>query len=84
MLPPPYLSTKDIFCLRTERTVDPYRRVSFNNLQFQLKGVNIRDKVQMRIVPDLVNDLAEIRFWCEDKLVGVSKAKNQDLKLVHF
>src|SRR5208283_2341328 len=29
---PPYQSAKDIFCLRLDRTVDPYRRISINNL----------------------------------------------------
>ncbi len=30
---PPYQSVKDIFCLRMDRTIDPYRRISINNLQ---------------------------------------------------
>src|SRR4030043_1258098 len=29
---PPYQSVKDIFCLRMDRTIDPYRRISINNL----------------------------------------------------
>ena len=83
-VPPPFESTKDIFCLRAERVVNPYRKISFNNLQFQLKGVNIRNTVQLRIVPDLEKGIAEIRVWNENSLVGVFKAKNEDLKLVHF
>jgi len=30
MVPPPYQSTKDIFCLKAERVVNPYRKISFN------------------------------------------------------
>jgi len=83
-VPPPFESTKDIFCLRAERVVNPYRKISFNNLQFQLKGVAIRNTVQLRIVPNLETGIAEIRVWNENNLAGVFKAKNEDLKLVHF
>ena len=81
---PPFESTKDIFCLRTERTVNSYRKISINNLVLKVPGVPIGGKVQLRIVPDKESDLAEIRFWYNNKLVGVQKVKNGDLNLVHF
>jgi hypothetical protein len=28
--------------------------------------------------------LAEIRFWCEDRLVGIRKIRSDSLNLVHF
>jgi len=28
--------------------------------------------------------VAEIRFWYDNKLVGIEKVRNEDLKLVHF
>lgn len=83
-VPPPFQSSKDIFCLRAERVVNPYRKISFNNLEFKLSGVPIRETVQLRIVPDKDGGLAEIRFWCKNKLVGIQKVKNEDLNLVHF
>ena len=64
--------------------MDPYRRVSFNNLEFKLDGVTVRDRVQLRIVPDVGHGLAEIRFWYEDRLVGIRKIKAESLNLVHF
>ena len=84
MVPPPYQSAKDIFCLRAERVVNPYRKISFNNLEFRVSGVPIRDKVQLRIVPDKQSRLAEIRFWYNNQLVGIQKVRNEDLSLVHF
>jgi len=81
---PPYQSSKDIFCLRAERVVNPYRKISFNNLQFRISGVPIRGTVQLRIIPDKVSGVAEIRFWYDNKLVGIEKVRNEDLKLVHF
>jgi hypothetical protein len=38
----------------------------------------------LRIVPDKKSGLAEIRFWCKDKLVGITKVKNEDLNIPNF
>jgi hypothetical protein len=84
MVPPPYQSTKDIFCLRAERVVNPYRKISFNNLELKVSGAPIRGTVQLRIVPDRRSGLAEIRLWYNNQLLGIQKVKNEDLNLVHF
>ena len=84
VVPPPFQSTKDVFCLRAERRVDNYRKISFNNLNLAISGVPILEKVKLRIVPDEESGLAEIRLWYKDKLVGTQKVKNEDLNLVHF
>lgn len=81
---PPHLSTKDIFCLREERTVDAYRKISINNLQLKVQDAPIREKIQLRIYPDIKTGVAEVRFWYEGKLLDVQMIKNSDLKLVHF
>jgi hypothetical protein len=84
VVPPPFKSTKDIFCLLTERVVNPYRKISFNNLEFKLSGVSPRDTIQLRIVPQLDKGIAEIRFWHENDFLGVQKIRLEDLNLVHF
>ena len=43
VLPTPYLSSKDIFALRDQRTVNPYRKISFNKLIFPISGAPIRE-----------------------------------------
>jgi hypothetical protein len=40
-------------------------------------------QVNLRIYP-LNNQLFEIRFWCEGKLIDVYKLKSSDLEGVHF
>ena len=80
---PPFQSVKDIFCLRVERTVDPYRRISIHNLQLKVKNATPRKGVTLRIYP-LNNDISEVRFWCDDTLVDVQRLKNSDLKGGHF
>lgn len=84
LVPPPFQSSKDIFCLRAERVVNPYRKISFNKLEFRMSGVPIGATVQLRIVPDKASGMAEIRFWHEKRLVGIQKVKKDDLKSVHF
>ena len=80
---PPFQSVKDIFCLRMNRTIDPYRRVSINNLQLKVNHATPRKEINLRIYP-LNKDISEIRFWCDEKLIDVQKIKNSDLKGVHF
>lgn len=84
MVPPPFKSTKDIFSLKAERVVNPYRKISFNNLEFKLPGVSPRDTVQLRIVPNKETGMAEIRFWHDNRLIAVQKIRDEDLNLVHF
>jgi len=83
-IPKPYLSTKDVFALRDERTVNAYRKISFNKLIINITGVPIRDKVSLRIVPDFRSGMAEIRFWFKDELVSTYQVKNEDLNIPNF
>jgi len=80
---PPFQSVKDIFCLRVERTVDSYRKISLHNLQLKVNNAIPRKRVTLRIYP-LNKDVSEIRFWCDDTLIDIQRIKNSDLKGVHF
>ncbi len=79
---PPYKSPKDIFCLRMNRTVDPYRHISLGSLRFKVHA-DPHKQVNLRIYP-LNDQISEIRLWCEDKLIDTHKIKNSELKSVHF
>jgi len=81
-IPPPFQSPKDIFCLRMNRIVDPYRQISISSLQFKVHADPTK-QVNLRIHP-LNDQISEIRFWCEGKLIDVQKAKSSDLKGVHL
>jgi len=80
---PPFQSVKDIFCLRVERSVDPYRRISLHNMQIKVKNATPRKRVTLRIYP-LNNTVSEIRFWCDGSLIDIQRIKNSNLKGVHF
>jgi hypothetical protein len=77
---PPYESPKDIFCLRIDRVVDAYRKVSINNLSLKINKADPHETVNIRIY-HINHGLAELRFWCKGRLVDVQKIKQQDLNL---
>ena len=83
-LRPPYKSIKDIFCLRADRMVNSYRKVSINNLELKVPGAPLHERIQLRITPDKKSGLSEVRFWHEDEFLGTQKVKNSDLNLVQF
>jgi hypothetical protein len=81
---PPFKSTKDIFCLRVDRMVDSYRKVSINNLELKVPSAPLHERIQLRISPDRESGISEVRFWHEGELLGIQKVKNTDLNLVQF
>ncbi len=81
---PPFLSSKDIFCLRVDRMVNSYRKISINNLELRVPKAPLHERIQLRIVPDQEAGISEVRFWHEDEFLGSQKVKNTDLNLVHF
>ena len=85
-IPRPYQTLDDIFCYRFKRTVDPYRKVSWNALQFSVSGVPIREEVELRISFNLKTRLAlgPHSVLVSGKLVGQQQVKAEDLKKVHF
>ena len=78
---PPYQSSKDIFALRDSRLVSAYRKISLQNLELTVPGVPPRNSVDLRIVPHVKPDIAEVRMWFEDKLVSSQLVRHQDLRL---
>ena len=81
---PPYKSINDIFCLRADRMVNPYRKVSINNLELRVPSAPLHESIQLRIVPDRESGLSEVRFWYEDEFLGIQKVKNSELNLVQL
>jgi len=80
---PPYTSVKDIFCFRITRIIDPYRKISIQNMQLRVNNAIPRETVELRIYP-LSHRLCEIRLWCRNKLIDVQTVKSADLPGVQF
>jgi len=83
-IPSPYTSIKDIFCLRAKRKVNPYHKISLDNLKFRVHKAPLREEVELRIAPDEKTGMAEVRIWYRDILTDVYQVKNSDLNLVKF
>jgi len=79
----PYESVKDIFCIRIERTVDAYRKISLHNLQLRVNNARPRQKVTVRMYPQ-EDGVTELRVWSECALLDVQRVKTVDLKTMHF
>lgn len=77
-------TTQDIFCLRITRTVDAYRKISLDKTKIQVPNGFPRTTVDIRIIPDFENNLAELRFWQKFTFLGSQKIKLSLLKTVQF
>lgn len=78
---PPYRSSKDIFCLRSQRVVSAYRKISFHGAELVVPKASPRQTIDLRIVPNVKPGLAEIRMWHEQALISVQLVKHEDLGL---
>lgn len=74
----------DIFCLKAERVVDRYRKISFNGNEFRVPGGIPRHTVNMNMVPDEENDIAKIRFWQDNTFLGEQTEKLENMRIVRF
>jgi len=64
--------------------VNPYRKISINNLELRVSNAPLHERIQLRIVPDKESGVPEVRFWHKDNFLGNQKVKNSELNLVHF
>jgi hypothetical protein len=74
----------DVFCLRMERVVDSYRKVSVNRFELRVPNGIPRQTVDLKIVPDTKSGLIKIRFWQNNFFLGELLEKLENLPLVHF
>lgn len=68
-VPEPYRSAKDVFCLRETRVVNGYRRISLQGHEIQVPRVDLREHVDVHMVPDIRKNVMEVRLWWQDKMV---------------
>ena len=68
-LPKPYTSHLDVFCLRTTRMVNGYRRISLFNHTIEVPNVPLREDVEIHLTPDEPEQLMHIRIWWNKNMV---------------
>ena len=84
VLKSPFQSVKDILCLRIERQVNAYRKISLSGLEINVPGVPPREKVELRLHPDIKTGVTEVKFWFKGHLTGTQRVKTKDLPIVQF
>jgi hypothetical protein len=62
LIPKPYASPQEVFCLWEERMVNGYRRISLFNHTIEVPNVPLRFCVDVHMVPDDANQLMHIRI----------------------
>lgn len=82
--PKPYISIKDIFCLREKRMVNAYHKISLFNKEIFIPKVSLRDYVEIYIIPDKYRGIVELRFWWNNRLVHTITYPIKDFPSVHF
>ncbi|MCX5636937.1 MAG: hypothetical protein NTX52_04490 [Planctomycetota bacterium] len=74
----------DIFCLRIQRVVDAYHKISLDSHEIKVPNGMPRQTVDLRIAPDSKKGLVKIRFWQKDYFLGEILEKRENLPTVHF
>lgn len=82
-IPKPFLSFKDIFCLRINRLIDNYHSVAIRNLSIKLPNVEPHYPVDIRVYP-ISKDFYELRFWYKSALIKVERLEIPNFLPVHF
>jgi hypothetical protein len=83
LIPKPYTSTQDVFCVRETRTVNGYRRISLFKHMIEIPNVPLYEAVDVHLVPDTTRDLMNVRIWWNDKMVHTVCLPLQGFR-VHF
>jgi hypothetical protein len=84
VLPKPYTSTKDVFCLREKRMVNSYRKISLFNHEIVVPNAPLREEVEVHLFPDTGRQALEIRIWCDNQMVHSVTCPLKEFPRVHF
>jgi hypothetical protein len=84
VLPKPYTSAKDVFCLREKRMVNGYRKISLLNHEIRVSKVPLREEVEVHVVPDTAREALEVRIWWENQMVQSVVYPLGEFPGVHF
>ena len=84
VLPKPYTSTKDVFCLREKRMVNGYRKISLFNHEIVVPKVPLREEVEVHLIPDTMRGALDIRIWWDNHMVHSVTYPLKEFPRVHF
>jgi hypothetical protein len=84
LLPKPYRSSKDVFCLKETRVVNPYRRLTFHQEEIPLRHVPPGEEVEIHLIPNIDREIVELRVWWKETIVQNVIYPFKTFPRVHF
>ncbi len=84
VLPKPYRSAKDVFCLKETRVVNPYRRLTFYQEEIPLRHVPPGEEVEVHLIPNIDRETVELRVWWKETNVQTVVYPFKAFPRVHF
>jgi hypothetical protein len=84
LLPKPYRSSKDVFCLKETRVVNPYRRLTFHQEEIPLRHVPPGEEVEVHLIPNIDRETVELRVWWKETIVQSVIYPFKTFPRVHF
>lgn len=84
VLPPPFRSTKDVFCLKETRRVNAYRRLTFYQEQIPIRHIAPGEELDLHLVPNMAKETFEIRIWWKNSFVQSVTFPFKAFPRVHF
>jgi hypothetical protein len=83
MVPKPFSSLKDVFCLHDTRTTNGFRKITVFGSEFVIPNVPIREDVDLHLF--LIDpESVEVRIWFDRKMVHSFTMPSSKLRGVHF
>jgi len=84
LIPKPYRSSKDVFCLKETRVVNPYRRLTFYQEEIPLRHVPPGEEVEIHLIPNIDRETIELRVWWKETIVQSVIYTFKAFSRVHF
>jgi hypothetical protein len=84
VLPKPYTSAKDVFCLREKRMVNGYRKISLFNHEIEVPKVPLREEVELHLIPNTMRGALDVRIWWDNQMVHSITYPLKEFPRVHF
>ena len=84
VLPKPYSSRKDVFCLREHRTTDGYGKISLFDHKIAVPDVPLREEVEIHMVPDPSRKAMAVRIWWNNRMKHSVEYPIAEFPTVHF
>jgi len=78
-IPLPFSSAEDVFCLRTKRQVNGYRKLTLFKHEIEVTKVPLYEEVDIHMIPRPSTELMHLRLWWRNKNV-----QSLDLPLANF